>query len=598
MISKEKRNNGDKLEHLLACRFCDFSSQSKQECEKHARRLYCSDESKCLEKRRRKYCNFCTLFHVSTEEIYEEGDYDVLRGNCLRCVSERRRITPVSSGDDDNDADTNTKQQSTAATTSPTTTTSTISSLVYRPIDFDCKINEANVALIDRLAHMNQLDDLLRMNSWKRQTIESELYSIKRLFKANPMKDADTLRQHAQHFNIYTNNEHKHHPLHWHKTTLLRVGVQLRYYVDETISLLKILDEMEALKEEDSDQREQSEFTIQYINNSFLPNLSKIRKTIHQLLSISLSQNGYYSKTYASDIAMSYRRGSLERGYAITEMVKNKCVPNKTSLYEVINTRENGSMFVEEEWNKRKGRKRKHGNVIDVTSEDQQHLFTGRFMISVVPVPYCGFQSTSPRVIALSYVLPKSVDLFDYLCKCRKERLYFSSIQFPTPDDLKEADKCTSFKLLTQYIEYASEKGGSPVVCRSYKPGVKKFVCKHSKKCNYSFQLKWDEYGYYIHLYNCSSDQFIGEDIHNHKRVSACSYQKFGCYFCKDTFHVFNDALDHQKNCPLRKLIPTFSEHERESNRNRNRRDGNVLKLPEFVNFVNRPKWQCTALTK
>ena len=160
MISTEKRNNGDKLEHLLACRFCDFSSQSKQECEKHARRLYCSDESRCLEKRRRKYCNFCTLFYVSTDEIYEEGDYDVFAGNCLRCVSERRRITPVSSGDDDNDADTNTtntKQQSTAATTSPTSTTSTISSLVYRPIDFDCKINEANVALIDSLAHMNLL---------------------------------------------------------------------------------------------------------------------------------------------------------------------------------------------------------------------------------------------------------------------------------------------------------------------------------------------------------------------------------------------------------------------------------------------------------
>ena len=34
---------------------------------------------------------------------------------------------------------------------------------------------------------------------------------------------------------------------------------------------------------------------------------------------------------------MFYRRGSLERGYAITEMVKNKCVPNKTALYDCGN---------------------------------------------------------------------------------------------------------------------------------------------------------------------------------------------------------------------------------------------------------------------
>jgi hypothetical protein len=518
----------------------------------------------------------------------------------MSCKEKCRRAKD-SSGDDVNDADTNTtntKQQPNAATTSPTTTTSTISSLVYQPIDFDCKINEANEALIDCMASMNKLDDLLRMNSRKRQTLGNELCYTKRLFKVNPNKNANKLCQLAQLFDIYTNNEHINHPLHWHKTTLLRVGVQLKYYVDETSSLLKILDEMKALKEEDSDQRDQTEFTLQYINNSFLPNLSIIRKTIHKLLSISLSQNGYYSKTHASNIAMSYRRGSLERGYAITEMVKNKCVPNKTALYEVINTRENGLMFAEEEWNKRKGRKRKHGNVIDVTYEDHQHLYTGRFMIVVIPVPHDGFQSSIPNTLKVSYVLPKSVDLFDYLCKCRMERLYFSSIQFPTPDDPKEADRCASFKLLIQYIEYASEKGGSPVVCRSYKPGVKKFVCKHSKKCDYSFQLKWDEYGYYIHLYNCSSGQFIGSDIHNHKRVSTCSYQKFGCYFCKETFHGFNDALDHQKNCPLRKLVPTFSECERESNRNRNRKDRNVLKLPEFVNFVDRPNWQQTALNR
>ena len=70
----------------------------------------------------------------------------------------------------------------------------------------------------------------------------------------------------------------------------------------------------------------------------------------------------------------------------ISELAKNGCIPNRQQLYEVINTRGKGLMFVEEEWDTRKGRKRFYGHVLDCTTEDEQEEFVGRFMLAVIPV--------------------------------------------------------------------------------------------------------------------------------------------------------------------------------------------------------------------
>ena len=70
----------------------------------------------------------------------------------------------------------------------------------------------------------------------------------------------------------------------------------------------------------------------------------------------------------------------LARGKAamhvITQMVQNKCVPSKKALYEVINTRENGLMFVEGEWSKGGGRK-EYGCVQSSCLEEDNKCFLG-----------------------------------------------------------------------------------------------------------------------------------------------------------------------------------------------------------------------------
>ena len=204
-------------------------------------------------------------------------------------------------------------------------------------------------------------------------------------------------------------------------------------------------------------------------------------------------------------------------------MAKNKCVPSKKALYDVINTRENGLMFIEEEWSKR-GQRKGYGCVQSSFLEDDNKSFLGRFELALIPVD----SIWTGKKMEL-YFPPKPMHICDHIGKDKEQKFYFSPIQFPTPNDLTLAGTGDVFESLKSYIEYASEKGGSPVVCRSYKPGCKKFVCKHSKSCKFSFLVKWDMFGYYIHLYNydfgCAKG-YIGCGIHNHK-------QSFGISLCK-----------------------------------------------------------------
>ena len=94
------KNDDDKLEYHQGCRFCDFASRSKRECEQHAECLECSELAEELSnQRRRKYCNYCALFKVSSDDIFEEGDYNEYEDNCLCCGVEAR--AEDSSDDDD-----------------------------------------------------------------------------------------------------------------------------------------------------------------------------------------------------------------------------------------------------------------------------------------------------------------------------------------------------------------------------------------------------------------------------------------------------------------------------------------------------------------
>ena len=368
-------------------------------------------------------------------------------------------------------------------------------------------------------------------------------------------------REHLQVFDIFSKPEFEHHPFHYHKFILLGVEAQLKFHLTEAIGLCNNL---KKIRDENNliivDREEQLIFTAEYILYSLIPELHKLTKTIRKL--IIISRDGYYSKTHASNIALLYRKNSGERQKVITQMVKNKCVPSKKALYEVINTRENGLMFVEEEWGKG-GRRKEYGCVQSAWLEEDNKCFLGRFELALIPVEYRGKHQKSkslrpqPEIGMLLGAPPKLVYICDHIRKNKYDRFYFSPVQFPTPNDLTGAGTGDVFKSLKSYIEYASEKGGSPVVCSSYKPGCKKFVCKHSKNCKFSFLVKWDVYGYYIHLHNGISG-YIGCEYHNHNRVLASPYIKFACTFCKAAYHRLSDALEHDKCC---EKIPRSERH-------------------------------------
>ena len=64
-------------------------------------------------------------------------------------------------------------------------------------------------------------------------------------------------REHAQVFDVFSNTEYEHHPFHWHKSTILGVEAQLRFYLNETYMLCKTLTLNETTDEEPEDQMEQ-----------------------------------------------------------------------------------------------------------------------------------------------------------------------------------------------------------------------------------------------------------------------------------------------------------------------------------------------------
>ena len=372
-------------------------------------------------------------------------------------------------------------------------------------------------------------------------------------------------REHAQVFDVFSNTEFEHHPFHWHKSTLLGVEAQLRFYLNETYMLCDVLNEVS--DESPEDQMKRIIFTAEHIMCTFIPQLQNITETIRRL--IIVPQNGYYSKTHASNIALTYRKGTPERRHAIKQMVKNRCVPSRDALYEVINLRENNEyMFVEEEWSTKGGRKG-YGMVAACDWEDG--YFLGENMLALIPVP-CSMLGISPGCLEdnpkaeigmLLGAPPKVLEFTQYIDGKQEDdvRLYFSPLQFPTPVDLKEAGKCASFQRLKTYIEHASQKAGSPVICRTECGGYKVFLCKHSQKCNYQFWVKWDMYGYYIHHYNHVTDKYVGCPYHNHDRVIANPYVTFKCRYCRMKLYKASDMKQHEKICCLKNVKVFICSH-------------------------------------
>ena len=89
-------------------------------------------------------------------------------------------------------------------------------------------------------------------------------------------------------------------------------------------------------------------------------------------------------------------------------------------------------------------------------------------------------------------------------------KLYFDPLMYPAPHDLSKGGDTATFNNLKGYIRSSASIDKSPVSCigGNQKYHAKEFGCtkyfKNSKgkwkRCPFSFQVRWDHQGYFIHL--------------------------------------------------------------------------------------------------
>lgn len=147
----------------------------------------------------------------------------------------------------------------------------------------------------------------------------------------------------------------------------------------------------------------------------------------------------------------------------------------------------------------------------------------GRLRLAVTPIRYCDYDQMEYewRHISEKWQTKianpehQAIDICDYIGNSdyfqknqmneRVFRLYFS----PTDFEHTQYDELNRqhFVDLKNYIRMASENEGSPVICSvsSKKNGYKTFTCNKNKSgkrkvCPFSFQVRWDRFGFYIHL--------------------------------------------------------------------------------------------------
>ena len=287
----------------------------------------------------------------------------------------------------------------------------------------------------------------------------------------------------------------------------------------------------------------------------------EISKSLRHLIVIPQvhKMKQFYSKTHAVKVITAHRKGTSERAAAYSFLLKNGCVPSERALRTEVDKFDSGSIVIDEEWNVKRGRK-KHHNKVRLVSVDGKVFpragFIGRLLMALQPVNVHHIHGT-PLIQTEFYASPNVIDLYD----CTANRAYFNPKQFPTPANLDNADKTETYAKLVKYVYEVSERCGTPVVSRgSSRPGSKQFVCKHIKKhnCKYRFILKWDRFGYYIHLYGHRrkllnrGDKFcIGNLWHNHDhdREAPSPFETYRCKCCCTNYTFYDIGRPCVKCC-------------------------------------------------
>ena len=275
-----------------------------------------------------------------------------------------------------------------------------------------------------------------------------------------------------------------------------------------------------------------------------------------------------YTKSEAVNVVTRQTlKGSTERTQLVELIARKGYVPSKSALEKLMTQYYKDGAIHDDEWGRRGHKKRKTSAPSEDKSTKEQTETTstkidddfafGKLLLEVTPM----------RVRNISYDTkeriekPKMIDICNYIGIKKLawgqwggySRLYFSPVTFPPPTDLSKGGEGATFKKLKQYIELRAEQSGSPVMCNgsSTKEKIDKvFKCKHkyrgkgtapklsskAKKkaalivadvceaCPFRFLLRWDEFGYFIHL-NKSDDasNTFGHPIHTCGMVKKSS---------------------------------------------------------------------------
>ena len=258
-----------------------------------------------------------------------------------------------------------------------------------------------------------------------------------------------------------------------------------------------------------------------------------------------------YTKREALYFVKQTVKGSEERGALIQFMVENELVPNRTALYRLIKTNEDGIAIGSNEW----GAKGKPSHEDHVKTNSLQKPVPKRERIDNYDNVDKWKKQGYPRRRLLDYMgwrgsiflrvreahfswtsAEERVDICQHIGTLKEGdninrvsnynewdrrvcKLYFCKVEFPPPNGEMDGHggfigrRNNAFAKLKHYINMESRKTGSAVICcggdNREKYRHKRFACKHKywengkeKRCPFSFQVRWDMHGYYIHLLN------------------------------------------------------------------------------------------------
>lgn len=259
-------------------------------------------------------------------------------------------------------------------------------------------------------------------------------------------------------------------------------------------------------------------------------------------------------------------KSSKERGGLIRFLSDNKVVPNQRALYRLLQRDEKGLLIHDENWGLQCTTRQSNLADIIVWDSDQHdhvrplpHLtkkrkligdeimakgeyvrwglmnergWKGRIRLRVFAINFVECQNIKKHT---EYSSTSLLDICSYIGESdiwrggqfvstryrqsehRTCRLYFDPKLFPSPKQHSKGGDCPVFEHLKRYICWAAWRDESPVICKSGSSKDEKiFTCnkkytnrhRKKKKCPFYFQVRWDNYGYYIHLLNDKAQRY------------------------------------------------------------------------------------------